>query len=51
MELQQYCLSFNSCNLTTCRYNQDGQCTNKHARKECVELCVKVLCLEDVENE
>lgn len=39
------------CNLTTCRYNQSGACTNEEKRKECVEVSKKVLCLEDRENE
>lgn len=36
----------NNCNLTTCRYNQSGTCTNEDKRKECVEISKKVLCLE-----
>ena len=31
------------CNLTTCRYNADGKCTNEEKRKECVEVAEKVL--------
>lgn len=41
----------NNCNLTTCRYNQSGTCTNEDKRQECVEVSKKVLCLEDRENE
>lgn len=41
----------NKCNVTTCRYNQDGQCINEDKREECVEVSRKVLCLEDRENE
>ena len=37
----------NSCNLTTCRYNKDGKCTNEEKRKECVEVSRKVLCLDE----
>lgn len=33
----------NNCNLTTCRYNENGKCTNKEKRKECVEVSRKVL--------
>lgn len=51
MELQQQYVLFDNCNLTTCRYNEGLQCKNKCARKECVELCMKVLCLEDEKNE
>ena len=40
----------NNCNLTTCRYNQSGTCTNEDKREECVEISKRVLCLED-ENE
>ena len=32
------------CNLTTCRYNADGKCTNEEKREECVEVSRKVLC-------
>ena len=34
----------NNCNLTTCRYNADGKCTNEEKREECVEVSRKVLC-------
>ena len=37
----------NNCNLTTCRYNNDGKCTNDEKRKECVEVSRKVLCIDD----
>ena len=37
----------NNCNLTTCRYNADGKCTNEEKRKECVEVSRKVLCLDE----
>lgn len=37
----------NNCNLTTCRYNQSGTCTNEDKRTECVEVSKRVLCLED----
>ena len=40
----------NNCNLTTCRYNENGKCTNEEKRKECVEVSRKVLC-EDVRKE
>ena len=35
-----------NCDLTTCRYNADGKCTNEEKRKECVEISELVLCLE-----
>ena len=35
------------CNLTTCRYNADGKCTNEEKREECVEVSRKVLCLNE----
>lgn len=38
------------CNLTTCRYNQSGICTNGNKQKECVEVSKKVLCLEGENN-
>ena len=47
VEFPEYILS--NCNLTTCRYNKDGKCTNEEKRKECVEVSRKVLC-EDVNS-
>lgn len=35
------------CNLTSCRYNADGKCTNEEKRKECVEVSEKVLCINE----
>ena len=35
------------CNLTSCRYNTDGKCTNEENREECVEVSRKVLCLNE----
>ena len=32
-----------NCNITTCRYNENGKCTNEEKRKECVEVSEKVL--------
>lgn len=40
----------NNCNLTTCRYNADGKCTNKEKREECVDVARKVLCLDENNN-
>lgn len=34
------------CNLTSCRYNADGKCTNEEKRKECIEVSEKVLCIK-----
>lgn len=34
------------CNLTFCRYNADGKCTNDEKRKECIEVSEKVLCIK-----
>lgn len=31
------------CNLTSCRYNVDGKCANDEKRKECIDVCEKVL--------
>ena len=36
-----------NCNLTTCRYNADGKCTNEEKREECVEVSRKVLCINE----
>lgn len=40
----------NNCNLTTCRYNADGKCTNEENREECVEVSKLVLCLESEDD-
>ena len=37
----------NNCNLTACRYNADGKCTNEEKRKECIKVARKVLCLNE----
>ena len=37
----------NNCNLTTCRYNADGKCTNEEERKECVRVSKAVLMIDD----
>lgn len=39
------CTKMTNCNLTTCRYNKNGKCTNEEKRKECVDVSRKVLCL------
>lgn len=39
------------CNLTSCRYNADGKCTNEEKRKECVEVSGKVLCINEENKE
>ena len=36
-----------NCNLTTCRYNADGKCTNEEKRKECVRVSKAVLMIDD----
>ncbi len=41
----------NRCNFTTCRFNEDGKCTNKEFREECVDMSRKVLCLHEEETE
>nr|DAH59506.1 MAG TPA: protein of unknown function (DUF1540) [Caudoviricetes sp.] len=35
------------CNVTSCRYNADGKCTNEEKREECVEVSRKVLCINE----
>lgn len=36
------------CNLTSCRYNADGKCTNDEKRKECVRVSKAVLMIDDL---
>ena len=40
----------NNCNLTTCRYNADGKCTNEEKRKECVRVSKAVLMIDDFDD-
>ena len=36
-----------NCNLTTCRYNADGKCTNEEKMKECVRVSKAALMIDD----
>ena len=36
------------CNLTSCRYNTGGKCTNEEKRKECVRVSKSVLIIDDL---
>lgn len=38
------------CQLASCRYNRNGICQNEDKRKECVDVSMKVLCLEGNQN-
>lgn len=55
MSLREFCDRVNNasevttCNLRTCRYNQDGTCQNKEKRSECMNVSLKVLCLNEGE--
>lgn len=40
----------NKCNLTTCRYNADGKCTNEEKREECVRVSKAVLLIDDLDD-
>ena len=35
------------CNFSTCRFNENGKCTDEKSRKQCVEVAEKVLCLDE----
>ena len=35
--------NFGKCNMIYCRFNKDGNCTDKEHREECIYVCVKVL--------
>lgn len=35
------------CQVVSCRYNKDGICQNENKRKECVDVSMNVLCLEE----
>ena len=39
-----------NCNLTTCRYNVDGKCTNDEKREECVRVSKAVLMIDDFDD-
>ena len=38
----------NNYNITTCRYNADGKCTNEEKREECVRVSKAVLLIDDL---
>ena len=40
----------NKCNLTTCRYNADGKCTNEEKREECVRVSKAVLLIDNFDD-
>lgn len=40
----------NECHLASCRYNRNGICQNEDKRKECVDVSMSVLCLEDFDE-
>ena len=40
----------NNCNLTTCRYNEDGKCTNEEKMEECVRVSKAVLLIDDLDD-
>ena len=47
-EMKYKCENKANCNLTTCRYNADGKCTNEEKRKECVRVSKAVLIIDDL---
>lgn len=38
------------CHVASCRYNSNGICQNEDKRKECVDVSMSVLCLEDFDE-
>ena len=48
IEMKDKCENKANCNLTTCRYNADGKCTNEEKRKECVRVSKAVLLIDDL---
>lgn len=44
------CTKTNGCNFTSCRFNEEGICTNEEFREECVDMSRKVLCLDEGEQ-
>lgn len=43
--------TMDNCNLTTCRYNNNGKCANEEKQKECVTVSKLVLCIEVQESD
>ena len=39
-----------NCNLSTCRHNADGKCTNEEKREECVIFSKAVLVIDDLSD-
>lgn len=48
--LESGLFSENKCNFSNCRYNRNSICHNEDKRKECVDVSMKVLCLEGNQN-
>ena len=46
--MKDKCKNKANCNLTTCRYNADGKCTNEGKREECVRVSKAVLMIDDL---
>lgn len=50
--LREFCdklnsLEDNECHLSSCRYNRNCICQNEKKRKECIDVSMLVLCLEE----
>ena len=45
--MKDKCENKPNCNLTTCRYNADGKCTDDGKLKECVRVSKAVLMIDD----
>lgn len=45
-------LKSNKCNFPECRHYEQGECCDKKSRKDCLDIALAVLCLnEDIADE
>lgn len=40
-------LKRNNCHYEQCRHYEDGMCLNDKARRDCLDIALAVLCIED----
>ena len=44
-------LKSNECGFPECRHYEQGTCNSKEHRKECIDIALSVLCIDEVIDE